>query len=89
MGINETRLVTPLFMMGLLALKVMICYVLIEMEMEGCVYMYIDAINYENHSDLVPTDLEAGCVEIKQANTQSIMVSTIYRLPCPPSVCKN
>jgi exonuclease III len=49
-----------------------------------CIYVRCH-INYENRPDLVPTDLEAVCVEIKQANSQSFIVSSIYRPPCSTS----
>ena len=42
-------------------------------------------LNYKNCSDLVPNGLEAVCVEIKLNNTQSFIVSSIYRPPCSPS----
>ena len=52
----------------------------------GGVCMYIRRhVNYENCPDLVPTDLEAVCVEIKQANSQSFIVSSIHRPPCSSS----
>ena len=52
----------------------------------GGVCIYIRRhINYENRPDLVPTGLEAVCVEIKQANSQSFIVSSIYRPPCSAS----
>ena len=52
----------------------------------GGVCMYIRChVNYENRPELVPSDPEAVCVEIKQANSQSFIVSSIYRPPCSPS----
>ena len=38
-------------------------------------------INYQNRPDLVPNDLEAISLEIKQENSQSFIISTIYRPP--------
>ena len=49
-----------------------------------CIYVRCN-LNYENCSDLVPNGLEAVCVEIKPTNTQSFIVSSIYRPPCSPS----
>ena len=48
--------------------------------------MYIRChVNSETRLDLVPPDLEAVCVEIRQANIQSFIVSSIYRPPCSPN----
>ena len=48
----------------------------------GGVCMYARCnINYQNRPDLVPNDLEAISLEIKQANSQSFIISTIYRPP--------
>jgi hypothetical protein len=48
--------------------------------------MYIRChVNYENRPELVPSDLQAVCVEIKRAKSQSFIVSSIYRPPCSPS----
>ena len=41
-----------------------------------------DVADYTPRPDLVPTDLEAVCVEINQANSQSFIISGIYRPPC-------
>jgi hypothetical protein len=73
--------------MGLLALKVMTYMLRADRNRNGgCVCMYIRChVNYENRPDLVPPDLEAVCVEIKHANSQSFIVSSIYRPPCSPS----
>ena len=49
-----------------------------------CIYVRCN-LNYKNCSDLVPIGLEAVCVEIKLNNTQSFIVSSIYRPPCSPS----
>lgn len=47
--------------------------------------MYIRChINYENRPDIVPTDFEAVCGKIKQANTES-WFQLFYRPPCSPS----
>ena len=46
-------------------------------------YLYIRChVNYTLRPDLVPTDLEAVCVEINLANSQSFIISSIYRPPC-------
>ena len=45
-----------------------------------CIYIRCQ-INYTPRPDLVPTDLEAVCVEINQANAQSFIISSIYRPP--------
>ena len=51
--------------------------------MGGGVCIYIRChVNYTPRPDLVPTDLEAVCVEINQANSQSFIISSIYRPPC-------
>ena len=46
-----------------------------------CIYIRCH-VNYTLRPDLVPTDLEAVCVEINQANSQSFIISSIYRPPC-------
>ena len=46
-----------------------------------CIYIRCQ-VNYTPRPDLVPTDLEAVCVEINQANSQSFIISSIYRPPC-------
>ena len=44
----------------------------------GGVCMYARCnINYQKRPDLVPNDLEAISLEIKQANSQSFIISTI------------
>ena len=49
----------------------------------GSVCIYIRChVNYTLRSDLVPTDLEAVSVETNQANSQSFIISSIYRPPC-------
>ena len=45
-----------------------------------CIYVRCH-VNYENRPDLVPNDLEAVCLEIKQANSRSFIISSVYRLP--------
>ena len=48
----------------------------------GGVCMYIRChVNYENRPDLIPNDLEAICLEIKQANSKSFIISSVYRPP--------
>ena len=46
-----------------------------------CIYTRCH-VNYTPLSDLVPTDLEAVCVEINQANSQPFIISSIYTPPC-------
>ena len=44
----------------------------------GGVCMYIRChVNYENRPDLIPNDLEAICLEIKQANSKSFIISSV------------
>ena len=44
--------------------------------------MYIRChVNYENRPDLIPNDLEVICLEIKQANSKSFIISSVYRSP--------
>ena len=44
--------------------------------------MYVRChINYRKRPDLVPNDLEAVSLEVKQANSQSFIISIIYRPP--------
>ena len=45
-----------------------------------CIYTRSN-INYLKRPDLVPNDLEAISLEIKQANSQSFIIATIYRPP--------
>ena len=48
----------------------------------GGVYISIGChVNYENRPDLIPNDLEAVCLEIKQANSRSFIISSVYRPP--------
>ena len=49
-------------------------------EVFTCMYAGCN-INYQKRPDLVPNDLEAISLEIKQANIQSFIISTIYRPP--------
>ena len=52
----------------------------------GGVRIYIRChVIYIPLPDLVPTDLEAVCVEVNQANAQSFIFSSIYRPPCSTS----
>ena len=46
-----------------------------------CIYIRCH-VNYIPRPDLVPTYLEDVCVEINQANSQSFIISSIYRPPC-------
>ena len=51
----------------------------------GGVFIYIRChVNYEKLPDLIPTGLEAVCLEIKQANSRSFIISSIYRPPSGP-----
>jgi hypothetical protein len=45
-----------------------------------CVYVRCH-VNYENRLDLIPNDLEAVCLEIKQANSKSFIFLSVYRPP--------
>ena len=47
----------------------------------GGVGIYARYINYLKRPDLVPNSLEAVSLEIKQENSQSFIISTIYRPP--------
>ena len=85
LAINETRL-DPTISDGLVSIE---GYDMLRADRNrngGGVCMYIRChVNYENRPELVPSDPEAVCVEIKQANSQSFIVSSIYRPPCSPS----
>ena len=48
-----------------------------------CIYIRCH-VNYEKCSDLIPTCLEAVCLEIKQSNSRSFIISSIYRPPSAP-----
>ena len=51
----------------------------------GGVFIYIRChVNYEKLPDLIPTGLEAACLENKQANSRSFIISSIYRPQVPP-----
>ena len=46
-------------------------------------YLYkICHVNYKPRPDLFPSDLEAVCVQINQANAQSFIILSFYKLPC-------
>ena len=45
-----------------------------------CIYIRCN-INYQKRPDLVPNDLEAVSLEVKQANSQSFIISSVYRPP--------
>ena len=85
LAINETRL-DPTISDGLVSIE---DYDMLPADRDrngGRVCMYIRChVSHENRPGLVPSDLQAVCVEIKQANSQSFIVSSIYRPPCSPS----
>ena len=41
-----------------------------------CIYVRCH-VNYENRPDLTPNDLEAVCLEVKQANSRSFIISSV------------
>ena len=45
-----------------------------------CIYLR-SSINYKVRNDLVPTDLEAVCVEIIKPHSKPFLVTTVYRPP--------
>ena len=45
-----------------------------------CIYLR-SSINYKIRNDLIPSELEAVCVEISKPHSRSFLVSTIYRPP--------
>ena len=45
-----------------------------------CIYVRCH-VNYETRPDLIPNDLEAVCLEIKQANSKSFIFSSVHRPP--------
>ena len=47
-------------------------------------YDIIRADRNEKCSDLIPTGLEAVCLEIKQSNSRSFVILSIYRPPSAP-----
>ena len=46
----------------------------------SCIYVRC-RVNYENRPDLIPKDVKAVSLEIKQANSKSFIISSIYRPP--------
>ena len=48
-----------------------------------CIYIRCH-VNYEKRFDLISTGLEAVCLEIKQSNSRSFIISSIYRPPSAP-----
>ena len=46
----------------------------------GCIYIRCH-VNYKPRPDLVPSDLEAVCVQINQANAQSFIILSFYKPP--------
>ena len=48
-----------------------------------CIYIRCH-VNYKKLPDLIPTALEAVCLENKQANSRSFIISSIYRPPSAP-----
>ena len=45
-----------------------------------CIYIRCN-INYQKRPDLVPNDLEAVSLEVRQANSQSFIISSVHRPP--------
>ena len=45
-----------------------------------CIYLR-SSINYVIRNDLIPTDLEAVCIEISKPHSKPFLVTTIYRPP--------
>ena len=45
-----------------------------------CIYVRCH-VNYQKRPDLVPNGLEAVCLEVRQANSQSFIISCVYRPP--------
>ena len=45
-----------------------------------CIY-YRSSINYNIRNDLIPTELEAVCVEIIKPHSKPFLVTTVYRPP--------
>ena len=45
-----------------------------------CIYLR-SSMNYKIRSDLIPSELEAVCVEITKPHSQSFIVTTVYRPP--------
>jgi hypothetical protein len=48
-----------------------------------CIYLKCH-VNYQKRVDLVPNNIEAVCLEIRQANSQSFIMSCVYRPPNTP-----
>ena len=49
-----------------------------------CIYLR-SSINYKIRDDLVPSELEAVCVEIIKPHSKSFLVSTVYGPPSAPA----
>ena len=49
-----------------------------------CIYLR-SSINYKIRDDLVPSELEAVCVEIIKPHSKPFLVSTVYRPPSAPA----
>ena len=49
-----------------------------------CIYLR-SSINYKIRDDLVPSELEAVCVEIIKPHSKPFLVSTVYRPPSAPT----
>ena len=45
-----------------------------------CIYLR-SSINYKVRDDLVPSELEAVCIEITKPHSKPFLVSTVYRPP--------
>jgi hypothetical protein len=45
-----------------------------------CIYLR-SSINYKIRNDLIPSELEAVCVEISKPHSRPFLVTTIYRSP--------
>jgi hypothetical protein len=45
-----------------------------------CIYLR-SSINYKIRNDLIPSELEAVCVEISKPHSRPFLVTTIYRPP--------
>ena len=45
-----------------------------------CIYLR-NSINFKVRSDLIPTELEAVCLEITKPHSKPFFVTTIYRPP--------
>ena len=49
-----------------------------------CIYL-CSSINYKVRDDLIPSELEAVCIEIIKPHSKPFLVSTVYRPPNAPS----